>query len=67
MKDIQEIRYFTAKSVKASKYGEHTTALRFFGPKNGNIPEDQCVVKFEGMNIDQLIAELQNIKVGTNA
>lgn len=55
-------RSFRATRVMASRYGDQTTALRFFAPKHGNVPEEQLVVMFEGMNLEQLIAELERMK-----
>jgi hypothetical protein len=55
-------RMFEACRVMASKYGDQITGLRFFGPKYGNAPESQMMITFKGMNLEQLIAELERMK-----
>lgn len=54
---------FRARSVFASRYNEKIIGLRFFAKKDGNAPADSIFIEFDGMTIDQLIAELKNIRV----
>lgn len=47
----------------AHRKGDHIVGLRFFTRKHGNEPSDSVLIEFEGMSVEQLIKELQNIKL----
>ena len=59
---MNQVNKFKAAKVMASRYGDQTTGLRFFARKQGNVPEDSVLIEFDGMNVDQLIAELNRIR-----